>query len=74
MLSNMLVFTVFSYNPFYFCKVNSDIPSSFFLRFYLFILEREEGREKERDRNINVWLPLVTEQTQRGGGGMIYYY
>ena len=24
---------------------------------YLF-LEREEGREKERERNINVWLPL----------------
>ena len=25
---------------------------------YLF-LEREEGREKERERNINVWLPLM---------------
>ena len=25
---------------------------------YLF-LERGGGREKERDRNINVWLPLV---------------
>ena len=25
---------------------------------YLF-LEREEGEEKERERNINVWLPLV---------------
>ena len=25
---------------------------------YLF-LERGEGREKERERNINVWLPLV---------------
>ena len=24
---------------------------------YLF-LERREGREKERERNINVWLPL----------------
>ena len=29
-----------------------------FLRFYLFILERGEGKEKE-ERNINVWLPLV---------------
>ena len=29
-----------------------------FLRFYLF-LERGEGREKERERNINVWLPLA---------------
>ena len=25
---------------------------------YLF-LERREGREKERERNTNVWLPLV---------------
>ena len=25
---------------------------------YLF-LERGEGREKERERNINVWLPLA---------------
>ena len=25
---------------------------------YLF-LERGEGREKERERNINVWLPLT---------------
>ena len=25
---------------------------------YLF-LERGEGREEERERNINVWLPLV---------------
>ena len=24
--------------------------------------EREEGREKERERNINVWLPLVLPQ------------
>ena len=29
----------------------------FFKRFYLF-LEREEGKEKERERNISVWLPL----------------
>ena len=27
-------------------------------RFYLFIF-RGEGREKEREGNINVWLPLV---------------
>ena len=25
---------------------------------YLF-LERGEGREKERERNINVWLPVM---------------
>ena len=29
-----------------------------FVRFYLF-LERGEGREEERERNINVWLPLA---------------
>ena len=32
-----------------------------FFRHYLFILflDREEGKEKERERNVNVWLPLV---------------
>ena len=25
---------------------------------FYFFLERGEGREKERERNINVWLPL----------------
>ena len=30
----------------------------FLKRFYLF-LEREEGREKEKERNINMWLPLT---------------
>ena len=30
----------------------------YFLRFYLFIF-RERRREGERERNINVWLPLV---------------
>ena len=29
-----------------------------FFKFYLF-LERGEGREKERERNISVWLPLM---------------
>ena len=24
-----------------------------------FFLERREGREKEKERNINVWLPLA---------------
>ena len=31
----------------------------FFLRFYLFTFERGEEREKERERNISVWLPLM---------------
>ena len=29
-----------------------------FLRFYLFI-SREKGKEKERERNISVWLPVT---------------
>ena len=35
-------------------------PPSLFLKdgIYLF-LERGEGRENERERNINVWLPLL---------------
>ena len=45
-------------NVFYFCKNKS----SFFKRFYLF-LGREEGKEKERERNINVWLPLADPTT-----------
>ena len=36
----------------------------FLLRFYLFyFLERGDGREKERQRNINVWLPLTWPPT-----------
>ena len=34
----------------------------YFLRFYLF-LESREGMEKERKRNINVWLPLAAPLT-----------
>ena len=30
--------------------------------FIYFFLEREEGKEKERERNISVWLPLVHSQ------------
>ena len=29
-----------------------------FFKFYLFIFRERGGREKERERNINVWLPL----------------
>ena len=32
--------------------------SIFFSRFYLFILDSGEGREKQIERNMNVWLPL----------------
>ena len=42
------------------CPAASASSSSFFLKktFYLFTF-REKGREKERERNINVWLPLM---------------
>ena len=26
---------------------------------FIYILEREERREKEKERNISVWLPLM---------------
>ena len=39
----------------------------FFLRFYLF-LDRGEGREKERERNINVWYCL--SHTPHWGPGL----
>ena len=38
---------------------------SFFKWFYL-ILERGEGKEKERERNISVWLPLACPHTHTG--------
>ena len=31
----------------------------FFLKILIIYFWRGEGREKERERNINVWLPLV---------------
>ena len=31
----------------------------FFKDFIYLFLERREGREKEKERNINVWLPLM---------------
>ena len=43
-------------------KEQSVLCSCFKKIFYLF-LERGEGREKEEDRNINVWLPLERPPT-----------
>ena len=35
-------------------------PLSLFLKDFIYLfLERGEGNEKERERNINVWLPLT---------------
>ena len=44
-------------------KTNFELINFFYIYvfkdfIYLF-LERREGREKERERNINVWLPLM---------------
>ena len=39
-------------------KKNCSLFNIYFLRFHLF-LDRGEGREKERERCINVWLLLV---------------
>ena len=34
----------------------------FFKDFIYLLLERGEGREKDGERNINVWLPLTSPQ------------
>ena len=39
--------------------LETGICSTFLKRFYLFILRDREGKEKDRERNINVWLPLM---------------
>ena len=38
---------------------HSNILFYFFKDFIYLFLERWEGREKEREKNINVWLPLT---------------
>ena len=35
----------------------------FFKDFIYLFLERGEGREEERERNISVWLPLICKPT-----------
>ena len=36
------------------------IGDFFFLKYFIYLLlERGEGREKERERNISVWWPLT---------------
>ena len=45
------------------CGLEGDQISFFRIYFFLkkiyLVLERGEGREKERERNISVWLPLT---------------
>ena len=44
------------------------IPIYFLKDFIYLFLEREEGREKERERNINMWLPLMHHLPTPTGG------
>ena len=38
----------------------TSLHFTYFLKDFIHLfLDRGEGREKERDRNINVWLPLT---------------
>ena len=40
-----------------------DVNRNIFLKYFIYLfLDRGEGREKKRERNINVWLPLVCPQ------------
>ena len=39
--------------------LNCVLIFRFFKKSFIYVLEREERREKERERNINVWLPLT---------------
>ena len=40
-------------------NITSPVIALLFKDFIYLFLERGEGREKERERNINVWLPLA---------------
>ena len=39
------------------------ILKTLFKNIYIFFVERGEGKEKKRERNINVWLPLTCAPT-----------
>ena len=57
MLVDFIFFKLYWKEP----NAETSLGGFFFLRFYLFIF-RERGRGvkgKERERNIDVWLPLV---------------
>ena len=41
-------------------SLTSLLTPSFFLKDFIYLfLEREEGREKEKERNINMWLLVM---------------
>ena len=54
-----------------FREVIASFATSYIFLIFYFILERREGREKERKRNINVrkninWLPSASALTRSG--------
>ena len=64
--SNLLMLTLCMYVFFYPFSLSwpvSIFRVCFFKKDFIYLfLERGEGREKERERNINVWLPLTHPQ------------
>ena len=68
LVSSEAMFLVASVLYFYLLFMSKVLVSLFVLRdatiFYVFkdfilFLDREKGREEEKERNVNVWLPLV---------------
>ena len=58
-----------SNNYFYVLLFSTSFPNStsfFFLDFTYLFVERGDGREKERERNISVWLPLIRPLLETG--------
>ena len=49
----------FTLVPRFTCNNDTSFLKFFFKGFIYLFLERGEGWEKERERNINVWLPLA---------------
>ena len=53
-----LAYFIGYYNKTFYLLPGLQLPCSFLKRIYLFIF-RKKGIEGERERNINVWLPLT---------------
>ena len=51
------------YCSFWFPHIPQSAPLNIFFKDFIYLfLETGEGREKERERNISVWLPLMHPQ------------
>ena len=61
MLKAFLLLALIS--KYYYNKFSTGFHMAYFFkkRFYLLFLDRMDGREKVREKNINVWLPLTTK-------------